>query len=499
MAMPATANFIAFDLGAESGRAVVGQFDGSRLALSELHRFPNGPVRILGHLHWDVLRLFSEMKAALSLYVKQYGRELVGIGVDTWGVDFALLDAQGVLLGNPYHYRDSRTEGMYEQAFRRVPRDEIFQRSGIQFMEINTLYQLLSMVLAKSPLLDAADKLLMMPDLFNYWLTGRKVCEFTEATTTQFYDPREKAWAKALFNKLGMPERILAEIVPPGTVLAPLHPAVAEEAGLGRVPVIAPACHDTGSAVAAVPARGANFAYISSGTWSLLGTEVKEPIITPQSLAYNFTNEGGVCDTFRFLKNIMGLWLIQECRRTWAQAGHDYSYDDLTAMAMRARPFVSLVDPDDNSFLRPGDMPARIREYCQRTGQPIPANEGETVRCALESLALKYRWAIASLEDTTGRRVESINIVGGGARNKLLDQLAADATGRPVTAGPYEATAIGNILMQALARGYIASLEEGREVVRRSFDVTTYEPQKMGDWDTPYARFLQLATEGKKI
>jgi len=497
--MSATANFIALDLGAESGRAVVGQFNGDKLVLSELHRFPNGPVKILGHLHWDVLRLFSEMKTALGLYVKQYGAELAGIGVDTWGVDFALLDAQGVLLGNPYHYRDSRTEGMYEEAFRRVPREEIFQRTGIQFMEINTLYQVLSMSLSKSPALQAADTLLMMPDLFNYWLTGRKVCEFTEATTSQFYDPRASTWAKPLLRKLGIPVHILTDIVPPGAVLGPLHPAVAEEAGLGSVPVIAPACHDTGSAVAAVPAQGANYAYISSGTWSLLGAEVKEPIITSQSLAYNFTNEGGVCGTFRFLKNIMGLWLVQECRRTWAQAGWDYSYDELTAMAMQARPFTAVVDPDDNSFLRPGDMPSRMREFCQRTGQPTPANEGETVRCALESLALKYRATIANLEDITGRRVESINIVGGGARNKLLNQLTANATGLPVIAGPFEATAIGNILMQALARGYIASLEEGREIIRRSFDVSTYEARKTGDWDKPYARFLRIAAEGKKI
>jgi rhamnulokinase len=486
------ANFVAFDLGADSGRAVVGQFDGDRLALTELHRFPNGPTKVLGHLHWDVLRLFAEMKTALGLYVKQYGKELAGIGVDTWGVDFALLDAQGNLLSNPYHYRDIRTEGMYQEAFKRVPREEIFARTGIQFMEINTLYQLLSMALSKSPLLDAADKLLMMPDLLNYWLTGRKVCEFTEATTSQFYDPRAKGWSKALFQKLGLPERILAEIVPPGTVLGPLYASVAEEVGLGAVPVIAPACHDTGSAVAAVPAVGRNFAYISSGTWSLLGTEVKEPVITPQSLAYNFTNEGGICGTFRFLKNIMGLWLVQESRRAWTRAGRSYSYDELDALAARERPFLSLVEPDDPLFLRPGDMPARIREYCQRTGQPAPESEGAVVRCAMESLALKYRWGINGLEDTMGRRIESINIVGGGARDKFLNQLAADATGRPVIAGPFEATAIGNLLMQALASGYIASLEEGREIVRHSFDVTTYEPKETAKWEEPYERFLQL-------
>lgn len=497
--MAESVNMLAFDLGAESGRAVIGQFDGDKLALIELHRFPNGPIRLLEHIHWDVLRLFHEMKAALSLYVDRYGSDLAGLGVDTWGVDFALLDAQGTLLGNPYHYRDARTEGMYEEAFKRVPREEIFQRTGIQFMEINTLYQLLSMAIAQSPLLAAADKLLMMPDLFNYWLTGRKVCEFTEATTSQLYDPQEGGWSLPLLQGLGLPTHILAEIVPPGTVLGPLHKSVREEVGLGEVPVIAPACHDTGSAVAAVPAKGAHYAYISSGTWSLMGIEVRKPIITPESLAYNFTNEGGVCGTFRFLKNIMGLWLVQECRRTWAQAGREYSYDDLTALAAKAAPFQAIIDPDDESFLRPGDMPARIQEFCQRTGQPIPDEEGAIVRCALESLALKYRWTLEGLEKITGRQIESLNIVGGGGRNKLLNQFVADATGRPVTAGPFEATAIGNILMQALAIGHIASLEEGRELVRRSFEVMTYEPEQPERWEEPYTRYKRMAAEEKQI
>jgi len=493
--MSSTANLIAFDLGAESGRAVVGQLDGDKLTLAELHRFANGPVRILGHLHWDVLRLFAEMQAALGLYAKEYGVTAAGIGVDTWGVDFALLDKQGNLLGNPYHYRDIRTEGMYEEVFKRVPRDEVFARTGIQFMEINTLYQLYSMVLAQSPLLEVADTLLMIPDLFNFWLTGRKACEFTEATTSQFYDPRQGDWSWALFDQLGMPKHILTEIIPPGTVLGPLHSSLAEEVGLEGVPVIAPACHDTGSAVAAVPARGEHYAYISSGTWSLLGTVVNEPIITAKSLAYNFTNEGGVGGTFRFLKNIMGLWLVQECRRTWAAAGEEYSYDDLTALAMKATPFQAVVDPDAELFLRPGDMPARIREFCQKTGQRPPGDVGAIVRTALESLALKYRWTIEGMEEITGHHVDSINIVGGGARNELLNQLTADATGLPVTAGPFEATAIGNILMQALARGYVASLEEGRELVRRSFDVTSYEPHPTAEWADAYQRFLRITTE----
>ena len=381
--------------------------------------FPTAPTKVLGHLHWDVLRLFAEMKTALGLYVKQYGKELAGIGVDTWGVDFALLDAQGNLLSNPYHYRDIRTEGMYQEAFKRVPREEIFARTGIQFMEINTLYQLLSMALAKSPLLDAADKLLMMPDLLNYWLTGRKVCEFTEATTTQFYDPREKGWSRALFQKLGLPERILAEIVPPGTVLGPLHVSVAEEVGLGNVPVIAPACHDTGSAVAAVPAVGRNFAYISSGTWSLLGTEVKEPVITPQSLAYNFTNEGGVCGTFRFLKNIMGLWLVQESRRAWTRAGKTFTYDELDTLALRERPFLALIDPDDPLFLRPGTCRRASASIASAPANPCPKArarwcvarwKASRSSIAGASTAWKTRWAAASnrsISSVAGRATSS--------------------------------------------------------------------------------------------
>ena len=494
--MSATTKYLAFDLGAESGRAVVAEFDESKLALTELHRFPTGPTEVLGHLYWDVLRLFAEMKAAMLKYVQEYGTDLAGMGVDTWGVDSGLLEGQGNLLGNPYHYRDARTAGMYEEAFKRVPREEIFERTGIQFMEINTLYQLLSMVINKSPLLDVADKLLMMPDLLNYWLTGRKVSEFSIATTSQLYDPREKGWSLPLFQKLGIPTRILPEIVPPGTVLGPLYASLGQEVGLGGVPVIAPACHDTGSAVAAVPALGENYAYISSGTWSLAGVEVKEPIITQGSLQYNFTNEGGVCDTIRFLKNIMGLWLVQECRRTWAAEGDAYSYDELTAMANQAKPFLAVVDPDDESFMRPGDMPARIQGYCKRTGQRVPESRGAIVRCALESLAFKYRWTIESLQTVTGRQIESVNIVGGGGQNRLLNQMAADATNRPVVAGPFEATAVGNVLMQALALGDIGSLEEGRELVRRSFDVSNYEPQDADKWEAEYARYMRV-TEGR--
>ena len=490
--MARTSNYLAFDLGAESGRAVIGRFDGARLELSTLHRFPNGPVRIFDSLYWDVLRLYQEMKDGLRRYRHAIGEPLESIGLDTWGVDFGLLGRTHELVANPRHYRDPRTEGMLAAAFERVPRDEIFEYTGIQFMEINTLYQLLSMKLGGDSALEQAETLLMMPDLFNYWLTGVRVCEFTEATTSQFYDPRRGDWARPLLQKLGLPTHILPQVIQPGSVIAPLHPAVAEEVGLEGVSVVAPACHDTGSAVAAVPASGQDFAYISSGTWSLMGIESPQPIINADSLRYNFTNEGGVCGTIRFLKNIMGLWLVQECRRTWAQAGEDLSYDDLTHLAAQAPAFGALVEPDSHDFLRPGDMPTRIVEFCTKTGQRAPESKGEIVRCALESLALKYRWVLEKLELLLGRSLQTIHVVGGGSQNRLLCQLTADAAQRLVIAGPVEATAAGNVLMQALARGHIGSLAEGREVIRRSFELITYEPRAVAGWDDAYGRFLAI-------
>jgi rhamnulokinase len=498
--MSPSSNYLAIDLGAESGRAVVGRFDGSSLALSTLHRFPNGPVRALERMHWDVLRLHSEIKASLSRYRQEVGSDLVGIGVDTWGVDFGLLGRDDGLLSNPRHYRDPRTEGMLAEAFRRVPREAIFAATGAQFMEINSLYQLLAMKLQGDPVLDSAQALLMMPDLFNFWLTGVKVCEFSAATTTQFYDPRARDWARPLLEALELPTHILQPIVSPGTVLGPLHPTVAEETGLESVSVIAPACHDTGSAVAAVPARSPDVAYISSGTWSLMGVETPEPVIGEESLAYNFTNEGGVCATIRLLKNIMGLWLVQECRRTWAHEGDELSYDELTRLAAEAPAFGPLIEPDCLEFLRPGDMPTRIQSFCRRTGQRVPETKGEIIRCSLESLALKYRWALEKLEAMVGKRLETIHVVGGGSQNRLLCQLTADAAHRLVVGGPVEATATGNILMQALAKGEIASLAEGREVVRHSFETLDYEPYSSGtgsaaDWDEAYARFIALRQE----
>ncbi|MBI1880203.1 MAG: rhamnulokinase, partial [Chloroflexi bacterium] len=411
-------------------------------------------------------------------------------------VDYALLDRAGHLIGNPHHYRDSRTDGILDQVFAIAPREEIFEQTGIQFMQINSLYQLLAMSLRKSPKLEVAATFLMMPDLFNYWLTGHRVCEYTDASTSQCYDPRRGMWAYPLLEKFGLPRHIFPEIVQPGTDLGYLIPAVAEELGIGdSISVIAPGCHDTASAVAAVPmADGAeaNSAYISSGTWSLVGVETDAPVINAQSLAYNFTNEGGVQNTIRLLKNVTGLWVVQECRRTWTQQGEELSYPDLTQLAGQAIPFGALIDSDASSFLAPGDMPNRIREFCQRTGQTPPNDKGAFVRCALESLALKYRWVIDKAEELIGRPITTVHIVGGGTQNRLLNQFAANATGRTVITGPVEATAIGNILMQMLAMGQIGSLAEGRALVRNSFPVETYEPEETEAWAGAYHRFLGL-------
>jgi len=470
---------------------MLGRFDGRRtLQLEEVYRFPNLPARVLDSLHWDPLRLFNEIKHGLALCARQAGGALSGIGIDTWGVDFALLGDDDELLGNPFHYRDRRTEGMLARAFERVPREEIFERTGIQFLPINTLYMLLSM--QGTPALEAAQTFLTLPDLFNFWLSGRKACEFTNATTTQLYDQRAGDWARPLIEKLGLPSHIFPPVVQPGTVLGPLFHSIAEEIELESVPIIAPACHYTASAVAAVPARVKDYAYISSGTWSIVGVETYAPIITPQSLAFNFTNEGGVAGTVRFSKNVMGLWLVQECRRAWAQSGDTLDYADLTALAEKSAPFVSFVDPDDEAFLRPGDMPARLREFCHKTGQPVPEDKGALMRCVFESLALKYRVVLERIEAMLGRRIEVIHIVGGGSQNYFLCQLTADATARPVIAGPAEATALGNVLVQAMALGHFSSLTEAREVVQQSFELVTYEPHPIDEWDEAYRRLRRI-------
>lgn len=471
-------NYLAIDLGAESGRVMLGRLADGRLTLQEVHRFPNGPVSQPDGLHWDAARLFTEIKTGITLGMQAAQPEgIAGLGIDTWGVDYALLDARGELLGNPYHYRDARTDGLVEAACAQVGREAIFEATGIQFMQLNTLYQLLA-ERRQGTLLPAARTFLTMPDLFNYWLTGRQVSEFSNATTTQCYDPRRGDWARDLLRSLDLPDGIFPPVVAPGTVLGPLLPELnlSPVSAATQPVVIAPACHDTGSAVAAVPAHNADFAYISSGTWSLMGAELSAPVINARALEGNFTNEGGVGGTFRFLRNITGLWLVQECRRTWREQGQAYTYDELTALASQAAPLRSVINPDAPEFLKPGDYPRLIQAYCQRTGQPVPGTVGEIVRCALESLALKYRQTFEQLEAILGKRLEPVHIVGGGSRNRLLNQLTANALGRRVIAGPVEATAIGNILVQAVALGELESHAAARAVVRQSFDVVEFLP-----------------------
>jgi len=487
--------YLALDLGAESGRAIVGSLAGDKISLAETHRFPNAPVRINDGIHWDVLRLWNEIKVGIAAAVKS-GAKLEGIGLDTWGVDFALLDKNGSLLSNPFHYRDARTDGMVEEAFKRVSRAEIFASTGIQFMQINTLYQLLAMSMQESPLLDAAKTFLTVPDLFNYFLSGEITNEFTHATTTQCLDPRTRDWARPVLGALNIPTHFFGPVTNPGTSIGMLLPETAEETGAGGVKIVLPACHDTGSAVVAVPAQNQDFAWISSGTWSIMGVESTQPALGEKALEYNFTNEGGVFGSWRLSKNIMGLWLVQECKRTWAHLGEDLSYDEITRLASEAKPFLAVIDPDHASFLHAGDMPERIRKYCADTHQPVPQSKGEVIRVALESVALRYRWTLEKLEELTAKRFAPIHIIGGGTKNRLLNQFAADATNRMVVTGPVEATAIGNVLMQAIALGHLGSLPDARAVVRSSFEVEEYHPVHSSDWDEAYAKLLSLLDSG---
>jgi len=488
-----TTNFIAIDLGASNGRVLLGRWDGSRFDLHELHRFANGPVNVLGSLHWDVLQLWSEIKTGLARYAQQWNQPLAGIGLDTWGVDYALLDSAGRLLGNPYHYRDARTDGMVERAFELAGRDAIFNATGIQFMQLNTLYQLLSMVEHRDPQLAAAETLLMLPDLFHYWLTGRQVAEYTIASTSQMLDARSRTWSGDLLTSLGIPSAILPPVVMSGALLGELRGEIVAEAGLRDAPpVLAVGSHDTASAVAAVPGLDGRSAYISSGTWSLVGVETPQPVIDPRVLALNFTNEGGVSGDIRLLKNVTGLWLLQESRRQWQRAGHDYTWGELMALAADASPFRSLIDPDARDFGSPGDMPAAIRATCRRSGQPEPESVGAVVRCCLESLALKARWVIEALETLLGHPLETIRIVGGGSQNHLLAQWTADACQRPVVAGPVEATALGNLMVQAIATGHLPNVAAGRQAVAASVELHHFEPGAAGPWEEAWGRFLRL-------
>jgi rhamnulokinase len=483
---------LAFDYGASSGRAMLGRFNGEKLDISEVHRFPNDPVTVNGSFFWDILRLFHEMKQGIIRCAKNGDADLAGIGVDTWAVDFGLLDVKGELLGNPYHYRDSRTEDMMELAAGRVSKREIYNATGIAFLKFNTLYQLLAMKEQNSPLLEKAQTLLMIPDLLNYFLTGEKVSEYTNVSTTQMMNAGTRDWDRELLVRIGIPDRVLTGIVSAGTLLGKIKPDVAAELNVGQLPVITVAEHDTGSAVASVPASQGKFAYISSGTWSLMGVESMVPVMNETTYNLNYTNEGGINNTYRLLKNIMGLWIFQECKRQWDKTGEALGFGELERLAEGAPPFVSFIDPDDDLFYGPGGMPEKVREYCKQTGQKTPDTKGEIVRCVMESLALKYRVVIEGLEKIIGYFLPVIHVVGGGCQNTMLNRFTANATGKLVITGPVEATAIGNLVAQLMALKEVAGLDEARMVVRKSFPMNEYQPVDTGLWDETYQRFITL-------
>jgi len=486
--MAETAHYIAVDLGAESGRVMLGSITDGKLSLAETRRFSNGPVEENGSLRWDFDRLLSEIKAGIGQAAAAAGGRVQGIGVDSWGVDFGLIGADGRLLEKPYHYRDSRTNGMMEKAFEIMPKRQVYEHTGIQFMQLNSLYQLLAMRLANSDVLARTRRLIFMADLFSYFLCGKAFGEYTLASTSQMMDMKTGRWSEAIFENLSLPLEIMPEVVMPGTVVGELTDEVAAEIGCSRIPVIAVGSHDTASAVLGVPAGTDNWAYLSSGTWSLMGVELPQAIVNDKTFGYEFTNEGGVENTIRLLKNIMGLWLVQECKRQWQRDGQDLSYDDLTQMASEAEPFFAHVDCDCSDFLAPGDMPARINKHLSETGQRNIDDKGQMVRAVLESLALKYRSVLGAMEDATRQSIEVLHVVGGGIKNELLCQFTADAIGKKVVTGPIEATASGNILMQAKARGQIESLAEARHIVRNSFELKEYEPQDPDLWKERYDR-----------
>lgn len=499
--MTAASQHLAIDLGASSGRALVASFDGSRVALREIHRFPNTPVHLPTGLHWDTPRLFHEITHAIGLACHEAagaGSALDSVGIDTWGVDYALLSRTGELLGLPHHYRDPRTLPMVDEALRLVPREKIYARTGVQFMALNTLYQLLADARANDGRLDAADRLLFTPDLLNSWLTGVAQSERSIASTSQLYDPERDDWATDLISALGLPERIFPRVALPGSgpalarpscILGTLLPALSSDLNAPNVRVVAPASHDTASAVAAVPARGDGWAYISLGTWALVGRELRAPLRTPAALAANFTNECGVENTIRFHKNVTGLWILQECQRSWGTSAP--SHEHLLALALEAGPAPSFIDPDDPSFSEFAGMPARVGAFCRRTGAPAPQTQGQITRCILESLALKCAVVTGALEHLTSP-ITRVHVVGGGVKNPLLCQFLASALDRPVLAGPVEATALGNALTEAMSLGRVGSLEQLREVVRSSFEPTIYEPRDREAWAEARGRFASM-------
>lgn len=481
-------HFLAFDLGASSGRAILGTLANGKLALTEVHRFENQMQQINGHFFWNIFSLFSELKTGLKKCIQEYGIQPDSIGVDTWGVDFVHLNKEGMIISLPFAYRDSRTDTAMDDLFQLIPKEEVYRQTGIQFMQFNSLFQLFSMVKDQSSLLEITDQILFMPDALNYLFSGEAVTEYSIASTSQMLVPGKNQWQVDLIEKAGIPTSILTDLVDPGTIIGRIKGDVARETGSAQVPVIAVAGHDTASAIASVPASDKHYAYISSGTWSLMGIESDQPLVSDQTLAMNYTNEGGVEGTTRFLKNIMGMWLIQECRRAWLDE-KNYSWDEMVTLAKSAEPFQFLVNPDDAVFLNPANMPDAIAAFCEKSGQGRPESHAQVIRCVYDSLALKYRFTLEQIRTVSALPIEKIHIIGGGANNRFLNQLTADATKLKVIAGPTEATATGNILVQAKAMGALQSLADMRDVVRHSFDVEEFLPNPDLDWDGAYAKY----------
>lgn len=482
---------LAFDFGASSGRAIIGSFDGEKITLKEVHRFTNDPVDLGGTLYWDVLRLFYEIKQGIVKAKIAGGFD--SIGIDTWGVDFGLIDKNGRLLENPVHYRDKRTSGLVEESFKSVPRQKMYDITGIQFMELNTLFQLISLKKQRPEMLERADKMLFMPDLFAYFLTGKMCSEYSIASTSQLIDINTRSWSKELLDTFGIKESLFAPLTEPGTQLGNLSKEICEECGVESVPVISVCGHDTQSAITAVPCESGDFAFLSSGTWSLFGTELQKPIVNETSLKINITNEGGFGGTTGFLKNIIGLWLIQESRRQWQREGKDYSYADLEKLALSEEPFKCFIDPDAPEFVPQGNIPERVREFCRKTGQYVPESVGEIMRCIYESLAMKYRMTFEKLCECTGKDYPVIHVIGGGTKDGLLCRMTASSCGKTVKAGPIEATVMGNVAVQLMSDGAIGSISEARKAVAASESLKTYEPENTDEWIKAYESFVKIA------
>ena len=482
---------LAFDFGASSGRAIIGSFDGEKITLKEVHRFTNDPVDLGGTLYWDVLRLFYEIKQGIVKAKIAGGFD--SIGIDTWGVDFGLIDKNGRLLENPVHYRDKRTSGLVEESFKSVPRQKMYDITGIQFMELNTLFQLISLKKQRPEMLERADKMLFMPDLFAYFLTGKMCSEYSIASTSQLIDINTRTWSKELLDAFGIKESLFAPLTEPGTQLGNLSKEICEECGVESVPIISVCGHDTQSAITAVPCESGDFAFLSSGTWSLFGTELQKPIVNETSLKINITNEGGFGGTTGFLKNIIGLWLIQESRRQWQREGKDYSYADLEKLALSEEPFKCFIDPDAPEFVPQGNIPERVREFCRKTGQYVPESVGEIMRCIYESLAMKYRMTFEKLCECTGKDYPVIHVIGGGTKDGLLCRMTASSCGKTVKAGPIEATVMGNVAVQLMSDGTIGSISEARKAVAASESLKTYEPENTDEWIKAYESFVKIA------